>query len=120
MISFLKKDLNLIARGLGLTKQSRCQPFGILFRGRVDKEATVLSATRTLRRLSVGVGYQVNKRHQQALFESRGIKLLTALAARAENQLLRAEAFYTLACAAICESDSRLSTATTSNSDIAS
>jgi len=68
---------------------------------RSENEMTVISAIRTLRHLAVSVGYHVNRVHQGSLLQSRGVKLLTALSAHAENQLLRSEASYTLACISI-------------------
>ena len=72
---------------------------------RSDKESTVLSAVRTLRHLMVGVGYVANKQHQEKLAESRGIeRLITLSSTQTENHLLRAEASYTMACAALGKS----------------
>jgi ankyrin repeat protein len=68
---------------------------------RSDAESLVVSVVRTLRRLTVGVGYRTHSGNQLALVESRGVRLLAALAAHADDRRLRAEAYYTLASAAL-------------------
>ena len=70
---------------------------------RSDKEHIVLSVIRTLRFLSVGVGYVPHAANQHTVAHSRGIKFLVAMMAHSQNELIQVEAAHTLGCVALGE-----------------
>lgn len=68
---------------------------------RSDKEHIVLSIIRTLRYLSVSVGYQPFVDSQRTISQTRGIKFLVALMVHSRNELIQVEAAFTLGCVAL-------------------
>ncbi|KAL8590568.1 hypothetical protein ACOMHN_011004 [Nucella lapillus] len=65
---------------------------------RSDSEEIVLSVIRSLRHLCVGVGNVANRRNQNTISTSRGIKLLVALMVHSHSQRIQVESAFTLGC----------------------
>jgi hypothetical protein len=71
---------------------------------RSRNEAILLSAIRTLRFLSLSVGFVPHPANQQMIAGSRGIKFLVALMVHSQNEIVQVEAAHTLAAVALGES----------------
>ncbi|ELU14680.1 hypothetical protein CAPTEDRAFT_224898 [Capitella teleta] len=68
---------------------------------RSSNEAILLSAIRTLRHLSLSVGFVPHAKNQQMIAGSRGIKFLVALMVHSQNEIVQVEAAHTLAAVAL-------------------
>ncbi|CAG5125020.1 unnamed protein product [Candidula unifasciata] len=102
------KELHFIgSEGLGVLAQGPLSQQEVIARAngvhplvqliRTSHEHIVLSVIRALRYLCLGVGYIPHEQNQQTVLQSGGVPILVALLAHSTNEVIRAEAAYTLA-----------------------